>query len=425
MAEDQNKFIASNDEACRIITKEMISEVVRKDKGSDAILKSFNVIDFTTKGDNYSCYVTCVEAEYMIEGKISSAKYVAKMNSKRGFSVGEAFTASQFKQENMFYAELLPELNEILHANHQESLRIPKFYHFSDKAGSEIMFFEDMRQRGFKLFDRLKSVDELHAELVFKELGRLHAAGKLLIESYGEQEANAKFKIFEDTWSLDESKEMMGNFFSATMVTGSKLAENLGQKYHRAAQVLLDLSPDVKKTMDKLFVPKQPFATILHGDCWSNNILYRYENGKPVEVCLLDLQMVRYSSVGIDLNYFLFTSFNGPVRRNNLDIFLETYLNAYKSCLPPNKTCGFTLQELRTEFEKNKMYGLVMSLIILPLIVSTGDEVPDFNDVTDENMAEKTEEYNKDRLTLMKKHPIFQPRFKDIIDDMIAAGILV
>ena len=154
-------------------------------------------------------------------------------------------------------------------------------------------------------------------------------------------------------------------------------------------------------------------------------IIHRYENGKPVEVCLLDLQMVRYSSVGIDLNYFLFTSFNGPVRRNNLDTFLETYYNAYKNCLPPNKTCHFTLQELRTEYKKNRMYGLVMSLMILPLIVRTGDDVPDFSDVTDENMAEKQEEYKKEILDAMTNHPVFQPRFIGIMDDIIEAGILV
>ena len=158
MADDQNKFIASNEKSSSIITKEMVLEVLRKDKGSDAILKSFKVIDFAAKGDNYSSFVTSIDAEYTIEVKISSAKYIAKMNPKRGFSAGEAFTASQFKHENKFYAVLLPELNEILQANHQEAMRVPKFYHYSDEAGSQIMIFEDMRERGFKLFDRLKGV---------------------------------------------------------------------------------------------------------------------------------------------------------------------------------------------------------------------------------------------------------------------------
>ena len=74
---------------------------------------------------------------------------------------------------------------------------------------------------------------------MFRELGRLHAAGKLLIESYGEQEAIAKFKLMEDASSLDEYKEMTDEYFTSSMVTGAELAENLGQKYHRAAQVSL------------------------------------------------------------------------------------------------------------------------------------------------------------------------------------------
>jgi len=425
MADDQNKFIASNEKSCKIIKKEMVLEVLRKDKGSDAILKSFNLIDFTKKGDNYSCFVTSIVAEYMIEGKVSSAKYIAKMNPKRGFAAGDGFTAIQFKQENKFYAEILPELNQVLQENHQESLRVPEFYYYSDEAGDEIMIFEDMRERGFKMFDKLKGCDQLHAELMFKELGRLHAAGKLLIERYGEKEAIAKFTLLEDIMSASEDNDMTDKYFVSMMITASKLAKNLGQKYHRAAQVILEMSTEVKKTLSKLYEPKQPFATIQHGDCWTNNILFRYEDEKPVEVCLLDLQMVRYSSVGIDLNYFLFTSFDGPVRSKYLDTFLETYHNAYKGCLPPNKTCHFTQQELRSEYENNKMYGFLMSLMVLPLTVSTGDDVPDFEGVSEENLAAKMEEYETDRLNVMTNHPVFQPRFKDIIDDVIAAGILV
>ena len=154
------------------------------------------------------------------------------------------------------------------------------------------------------------------------------------------------------------------------------------------------------------------------------HIIHRYENEKPVEVCLLDWQQIRYSSVGIDLNYSLCSSFDGPVRRNSLDKFLGAYYNAYKGCFPPNANCHFTQQELRSEYEKTKMYGFVMALVILPLIVSTGDDVPEFDDVTDETMAAKMEEYSQDRFNAMANHPIFQPRFKAIIDEMIAAGIL-
>ena len=54
-----------------------------------------------------------------------------------------------------------------------------------------------------------------------------------------------------------------------------------------------------------------------------------------------------------------------------------------------------------------------------------GDDVPDFEGVSEENLAAKMEEYETDRLNVMTNHPVFQPRFKDIIDDVIAAGILV
>ena len=186
VADNQNQGIATNEKSCKLITEENVLKVLRRDIGPDAIFKSFNVEDFTAKGDNFSSFVTSIEIKYTVKGNAVSSKYVAKINPKRFSSDTDLFIHTQFEQENKFYSKIIPEMNEILEANHQAPIRVPKFYHYSDEAGSEILYLEDMRERGFKLYDRLKGVDEVHAELVFKELGRLHCAGKLLIERYGE-----------------------------------------------------------------------------------------------------------------------------------------------------------------------------------------------------------------------------------------------
>ena len=236
---DQKKSIASNEKSSRLITKEVALEVLRKDKGSDAIFKSYKVKDFTTVGDNYSCFVTGMEVDYMIEGKTFTAKYVAKINPKRANSMADTVIRSQFDQEHRFYAEYVPEMNEILKAANQEPIRVPKFYHYADEAGSEILFCEDMRTSGFVLFDKLKGIDQIHAELVFREVGRMHAAGKLMIERYGEQEAISKFNLLDDVMSSEENQVMVRAVLAPAFILGAKLSENFGQKYQRAAEVSL------------------------------------------------------------------------------------------------------------------------------------------------------------------------------------------
>ncbi|KAA0183488.1 EcKinase 12, partial [Hyalella azteca] len=54
----------TNVKAHKLVTEDKVRTALLKDKGPDAKYKSFNIIDFCTKGDNYSCFVTSVQVEY-------------------------------------------------------------------------------------------------------------------------------------------------------------------------------------------------------------------------------------------------------------------------------------------------------------------------------------------------------------------------
>ncbi|KAK7078256.1 hypothetical protein SK128_027802 [Halocaridina rubra] len=51
----------------------------------------------------------------------------------------------------------------------------------------EIIIMEDLRQHGFKMYDRRKGMDNAHTVLVMEELARLHAASLLLHAAEGYQ----------------------------------------------------------------------------------------------------------------------------------------------------------------------------------------------------------------------------------------------
>ncbi|KAJ8977761.1 hypothetical protein NQ317_001125 [Molorchus minor] len=50
--------------------------------------------------------------------------------------------------------------------------------------------------------------------------------------------------------------------------------------------------------------PKEPFATVTHGDTWVNNIMLKFKNNKPFKLKFVDFQVCDYKSPGSDLFFF-------------------------------------------------------------------------------------------------------------------------
>lgn len=91
--------------------------------------------------------------------------------------------------------------------------------------------------------------------------------------------------------------------------------------------------PSVFAEMCAVVAPPAPAdavpAVFTHGDCWANNLLFKYgSGGAPVEARLVDLAGIRYSSPALDILHFLNTSVLRDVRVEHLDALLLQYLRA-------------------------------------------------------------------------------------------------
>ena len=77
------------------------------------------------------------------------------------------------------------------------------------------------------------------------------------------------------------------------------------------------------------------------------NLLFRYEGSVPVEVCIIDWQFARPSSLATDLCYFMYHCTEADMRNESLDELLSVYVDAYTNCLPKGTACRFTEKELK------------------------------------------------------------------------------
>ncbi|KAK7082818.1 hypothetical protein SK128_022977 [Halocaridina rubra] len=413
-----------------LVKEEYVRETLKRDQGEKAKLISWIFEDFTQKGDNYATAVTSVKVSYSLEDQPFNTSYVVKINAGHGIGPLKAFFTILFKKEGGFYENIVPLINAELTSFGLEELKIPKWYFSSLEDKKEVIFLEDLRHRGFKMYDRKMGMDVPHTQLVMKEVARFHAASLLLLEKFPWEDLLEKYTFLKYDWhSFDGcDDEALAGMFEPNMDITAEVLHRIGgydvaEKWLRSNKALV--LHHIKEQLRR----NPPFICICHGDCWNNNMLFRYnDEGDPVEAMFVDLQLTRVASPATDLNYTLFTSLTGEGRRSNISNFLTTYYNSFKDLLESaGKSPSFSNEELIQEFKKKNLFGLIFGVMCCMVIVRPEDDIPDMNKEVDfedkEEVAKLLEEFKENVMNMMENNPLFKPRFAAIFDDMKEYGV--
>jgi len=395
---------------------------VRADKGEYVQLESYEVVEFTSKGDNHTSLVCSLEVKYSSNGKCYETSYVMKINT----GISDLCT-SLFVKETGFFKEIIPELNFELDRAGQPPLKLPKCFHFVRTPNKEIIFMEDLRRLGFKMHARQSAFDKSHTDLIIKELARLHAAGYLFI-------SRRKFKADESFAMMDPCvKEIfndpnvapkVSSLFSTAVQTTAKLVKEIpGYEYvHKYVENNKD---NVLSNLMKILKPSTQFNVILHGDCWNSNFLFRYSSdGVPIDCRLLDLQSFRIGSPGNDLSNVLYTSTDGPNRRSHLQGYLETYYAHFASTISAaNQLMPITLDELKKDYSSKKLYGMTIAMMFIPTMLLSPKDIPEMWDFTGDNSDIKMAEYSQLINERLRNSSAIRPRLLDMLDEMEGDGV--
>lgn len=410
------------------LTEDLVLEALRKDKGEDAQLVSWKYKDFTKKGDNYACFVTGVEVQYKDEehGAPMGVTYVAKLSHQITSSFADMMN-EVFQKEGACFLEILPKVNEVLRELHIDGIRTAKGYCLSLKFGKEALILEDLRHRNFKMFDRRRGIDVPHAFLVLKELGRLHAASRLVEEKLGCSLLEA-WPVLIEKWVEEEDvpgAEVFQKMIESQMETAAMVMEKI-PNYEQVVEWIRSTKGRGMQIFKDGLQQSGKFDALNHGDCWNNNILFRYdEAGAPVEVMLVDLQGMRKASVAADLSYFLYSSFTGDVRKSNFKLFIETYYDSFCSVLRAAQVpIPFSVEELLVEFRNKMTLGCISGMILAPIVLSEEGDVHNFLDVTEETIDKSSRERQEIVLNMSKRDGHLQDRFLSMFNEMVEAGIV-
>ncbi|XP_063889369.1 uncharacterized protein LOC135116089 [Scylla paramamosain] len=406
-----------------LVTENHVRTALMSDKGAAAQLTAWKVVDFTKKGDNYACLVTSVEVKYEIDGKSSEVVYVVKLNSGKTIG-GDSLIHIVFEKESSFFLDIAPQINSVLKEIGHTEINVPKCFHASLEEGKEVIFLEDLRARGYKMADRRRGLDKAHTTLVLRELARLHAASLLLqnktpYKAIGEKYSHLKIGIF---YFIKNYKAML-NVMKDSVAFSQTIIKTV-EGYERVNAWMDTIIPKLVDIFEQLEYGEP--KVVCHGDCWINNLLFRYsKTGHPEDVMLLDLQLTNYSAPAADLNYLLYTSMSGDVRKPNIEVFMGSYYTTFKDIMEAGgQTVPFTQAQLLKDFREKNLIGSMFAILSAPVMFLETEESVDSSKECNEDLVETFREAREKSLEMLNKDPLMKSRFLSVFDEMMELGII-
>lgn len=149
----------------------------------------------------------------------------------------------------------------------------PKCYGVYEKAGSEIIALENLREKNFTLFDKSKYMNDKHLELIFQTFAKFHAISFAMKD----QRREIHDKFCEDRPNIFVGLRVLG----MANVVGNmakefvyKLDQNEDEDIIRRCNDLASRIEDQLMNMDKYL---NEYSILTKGDCWVNNMMLLYQ----------------------------------------------------------------------------------------------------------------------------------------------------
>ncbi len=153
----------------------------------------------------------------------------------------------------------------------------PKCYGTMDDKENDrfVIVLEDLKAIGYQMFDKFNAADFNHVKLFVESLGKLHAVSFALKDQ--RPEVFDKFKHLKDVFAqqlIDQPEAMIGMFtyFFDKAIAAFKPEEEVEIKAIKKMKE--NVVEELKRTSSG--EAGEPFSIVNHGDCWNNNMMYKY-----------------------------------------------------------------------------------------------------------------------------------------------------
>ncbi|XP_065371999.1 uncharacterized protein LOC135963916 [Calliphora vicina] len=360
-------------------------------------IKDFQAKPALSVGENYASVMLRLEAE--IELKDGSCKFITLMlkTDHDNELVKETMkNRNLFEAEQYMYREVVPEFEQMYMDAGVEIQFAPKSYEIATEHS--YILLEDLKPKGYTNVNRLEGFDIQHTQEVLKLLAQWHAASAVLIAG------NRKYKtILFKNFFHEENRELMHNIFDKMTETFLDCAKSYdgNELYFERLCQHKDAIADEMFEANKL--DENEFNVVNHGDCWSNNIMFKHDElGNIVDTFLVDYQVPHIGTPAQDLYYLLLSSTRYELKIEKFDYFIKYYhdclienltLLKYSQKLPTLKDLHITLHKYNA-WAYNVGIGIMAAVLLDP---SENAKIDNYLSDSDEAVQFKIQLYSNPR----------------------------
>uniref|UniRef100_A0A182MGH5 CHK kinase-like domain-containing protein n=1 Tax=Anopheles culicifacies TaxID=139723 RepID=A0A182MGH5_9DIPT len=253
-------------------------------------------------------------------------------------------------------------------------------------ARDDLLVLEDLRVRSFTMPDRQAGLGSKQLEAVLVELARFHAVS-LAYKRRHPMEFQKLINALEEGIFSQANAEWYRKYYDVLTRNAIQMVQQtVPEKKEHLAKLEEFLSNCFGHLVD-LVNRESELSVICHGDCWTNNILFRYgDDGAIAETCLVDFQLIRHGSLALDLAYLIYCCTDSSLRKKNLQHWLMTYhhqlVRSLRLLLGDMFDDAFGSEKrlwelINDEFKVCARFGLGTAMDMLPISTCSSEEAPD------------------------------------------------
>ncbi|XP_011052759.1 PREDICTED: uncharacterized protein LOC105145097 isoform X2 [Acromyrmex echinatior] len=257
-------------------------------------------------------------------------------------------------------------------------------------ADQNIIIMEDLAEKGYGTCERRNFLDLDHSVFALKRLAKLHASG-LSIKINNPQQFDKFSEHLKELIYKDNSDTSVMRSCTEMCVRSIIQYLDMIKPQTQELQTIRDYFACLNKTYDvlrQLFMSsKQKYDTICHGDPWINNLLFLHDNdGKIIDLKMVDYQILRYTSLSTDVLYFIYSSVQSSLIEKSFESLIKIYHNEFI-----NELCRLHVDEkilaelgiewLETELRTYALYGVLVGCFLTNPILAEEKDVQQFETI--------------------------------------------